>query len=238
MRFHILQVEIELIINNKFQNLKTQRTPEQQDKKLREVGDLYEKQFLREMLKAMRGTVKESGFIKSNQAEKIFREQLDHEYVEKWGEKGGIGMSDLIYNQLIDKYGAQLGIRPPVEKPKGPLPLDEKSNFNSPPIVSTKSSDKLSFQFLKNFDQPTMGITTVKMPWQGKLMSSTKLGADEHLLKIIHDNGLKSQLVFRGQVYPGLVGEQLQASDSIGLLSPEARAFFWNVEPISKAVSE
>ena len=50
-----------------------QQTPEQQ---LREVAELYEKNFMREMYKAMRGTVPENTLVKTNQAEKIFQEQL------------------------------------------------------------------------------------------------------------------------------------------------------------------
>lgn len=81
------------------------------EKKLRDVAKMYEGQFLREMVKAMRGTVTDSGFIKENQAEKIFREQLDQEYTDKWVDRGGLGFQDIIYNQLVEKYGPQLGIQ-------------------------------------------------------------------------------------------------------------------------------
>lgn len=91
-----------------------QVTQEEQLKKLREVADLYEKQFLGEMMKAMRGTAGEGKdqLIPVSQAEKIYKEQLDQQYVEQWGANGGVGMSDMIYNQLIEKYGPQLGLRP------------------------------------------------------------------------------------------------------------------------------
>lgn len=227
-----------MISSAKFQKISQTRTPEQQDKKLREVGELYEKQFLREMVKAMRGTVSEGGFIKANHAEKIFREQLDHEYVEKWGAKGGIGLADLIHQQLVDKYGPQLGIRPRIDRPQGPLPLDIKSNYTAKTLGADANSAKVSMQFSKDMDEPSLGITTLKMPWQGKLLDSTKLGADEYLLNVAHGNGLKSQFVFRGQTYPGVMGQDLEAGESIGLLSPEARAFFWNVEPVSIPVSK
>jgi peptidoglycan hydrolase FlgJ len=69
-------------------------------------------------------------------------------------------------------------------------------------------------------------------------MNSTRLGSDEYLLDLAHENGLKSQIVFKGQPMGDLKGQELQAGDRIGLLSPEARAFFWNVEPVSNPVSE
>jgi flagellar protein FlgJ len=223
----------------RFKSLRQQPpTPEQQDAKLKNVGELYEKHFLREMVKAMRGTVTEGGFIKASNAEKIFREQLDQEYVEKWGAQGGIGLADMIHQQLLNKYGTQMGITGPLEKPKGPLPLNEKSNFTGHPLPASANAKKFTIEFLKNLDEPSLGISPVKMPWEGKIIGSTKLGADEYLLDLTHTNGLKSQIVFKGQPESGLKGERLQAGDRIGLLSPEARAFYWNIEPVSNNVSE
>ena len=115
----------------RFMSAPVQKSPEQ---KLRDVSDMYEKHFLREMMKAMRSTVHEGGFVQSNQAEKIFREQLDEQYVDKWGDRGGIGLSDMIYKQLLDKFGVMMGIKAPVSKPRGPLALDSKSEFRAQPF--------------------------------------------------------------------------------------------------------
>ena len=67
------------------------------------VAKLYEKQFLREMVKAMRSTVSFSEMTKPSMAEDIFRSQLDEQYVEAWGDKGGIGLGDIIYESLMDR---------------------------------------------------------------------------------------------------------------------------------------
>ncbi len=80
-------------------------TPEQQkemlNKQMREASQAYEKYFLDEMVKAMRSTVpKNEGLIKSNFAEDLYRENLDQEYVKTWSESGGVGLSDLIFDQL------------------------------------------------------------------------------------------------------------------------------------------
>lgn len=221
----------------KFQKLRQAPTPEDHDKKLKEVGKLYEKQFLREMVKNMRATVQESGFIKKNQAEQIFTEQLDQNYVEQWGDKGGIGLGDLIYKQLIEKYGAQLGIKPSEAKPQGPLTLDQKSNFAG--MRRNSPTDKSwSFEFARDLSQPDNSVLPVQAPWEGKLMSSTKLQSDETLLEVLHDSGLKSRMIFRGEPVQGLVGKDLQAGEAIGLLSPQARSLIWSVEPVSNSVSE
>lgn len=221
----------------KFQKLHQAPTADDQDKKLREVGKLYEKQFLREMVKQMRATIQESGFIKKNQAEKIFSEQLDQNYVEQWGDKGGIGLGDLVYNQLIEKYGVQLGIKPQQAKPQGPLTLDQKSNFAGR-LRSAPAEKSWSFEFARDLSQPTSSLQSVRAPWEGKLLSATKLESDETLLEVLHDSGLKSRLTFRGEPVKGLVGKDLQAGEEIGLLSPQARSLIWNVEPVSKSVSE
>jgi len=222
-------------------DLRTLPTPEENDKKLKDVSSLYEKQFLREMMKAMRGTVHESGLIKVSQGEQIFREQLDGEYVDKWAEKGGIGLADLIHEQLLAKYGAKMGIKAPIERPKGPIQLNEKSNFIGRALdPSSELSRKTTYRFDRlpnnssDLQEPglgaSLGADALKAPWDGLLTSSKKVGADEYLLEMNHENGLKSQMVFRGLPMAGLNGTQVQAGQTIGVLGPEAKSFFWTLE--------
>ncbi len=224
--------------------LQTRPTAEQQDKKLHEVSAMYEKQFLREMLKAMRGTIQESGLIKTNQAEKIFKEQLDGEYVDKWSEKGGIGLADMIHKQLIEKYGPQLGITKQIAKPHGPIALNEKNNFTGSALVPLAESGKKVTYRIDRTPAPSdasvnlktpglgggMGDNALKSPWDGILIDSKKLGSDEHLMQIEHANGLKSSFVFRGLPSAGPVGQNVEAGQTVGFLSPEAKAFFWSFE--------
>lgn len=220
------------------------RKPQQKspDQKLREVSDMYEKHFLREMTKAMRSTVSESGFIQANHAEKIFREQLDGEYVEKWAARGGIGFSDLIYNQLVEKFGAQLGMKAKVEKPKGPLPLDRAKNFQHP----GKSKSTLSYRIDVAPDIqggiPRPGARDVKAPWAGRFGAVTQLTDNQTQVEIEHDNGLKSQVVFKGSLSKLSTGDKVQAGDTLGFLSSEAKSIYWTVEtdktPRPQTVSE
>jgi flagellar protein FlgJ len=103
--------------------LKQTVSPEQMDQKFKDIAKLYEKQFMREMVKAMRATTGKNELLPVSQGEKIFQEQLDQEYVEKWGDQGGLGLSDTIYKNLLDKYGEALGIRAN-SKQHGMLSLD------------------------------------------------------------------------------------------------------------------
>ncbi|GIL16695.1 MAG: hypothetical protein BroJett040_04460 [Oligoflexia bacterium] len=220
---------------SQYTSLRKVTTAADQDKRLREVADLYEKQFMREMMKAMRGTVQESGLVKVGQAEKIFREELDGEHVNNWSKQGGLGLSKVIYDQLIEKYGARLGIKSPELKPQGPIPLDEKSQFTGS-VKTIHSGPKVSYQFSReesvgpeSLQRPQ--LMAVKAPWDGSILQSQRINADEYVLDMLHDNGLKSQFVFRGQPQPGLAQRKVQGGETIGLLSPEAKQFFWNIEP-------
>jgi flagellar protein FlgJ len=205
--------------------------------KLREVSDLYEKQFLREMLKAMKETVHESGFIKTNQAEKIFQEQLDNEYVEKWGDKGGIGLSDMIYKQLLEKYGAQMGLKAPIMKPMGPISLKDSHAFQMKPL---SEKDKLSFEIQKkSFPQNSQGSVNsnstvspkaeIKSPWKGQLLNSYSFGTEDQCIEVGHENGLKSQLIFKGMRLGLESGQSIDEGEVLGLLSPESKSFYWNL---------
>ncbi len=217
-------------IASPFMTAPQQKSP---DEKLRDVSDMYEKHFLREMLKAMRSTVHEGGFIKANNAEKIFRDQLDDQYVDKWSDRGGIGLSELIYKQLVDKFGVQLGIKAHVEKPKGPLPLNEKSNFTGTTYSSANKKDNFSVRFdRQKLELPEMGNSAVevKAPWAGVLLNKVALNPEESLVEVGHDNGLKSRMVFKGSAANLSVGQSVQEGEVLGVLSPQAKSLFWNVQ--------
>jgi flagellar protein FlgJ len=222
-----------------YKNLRQLPTPAEQDQKLKDVSKLYEKQFLREMMKSMRSTVSEGGFMPANNAEKIFREQLDQEYVEKWGDRGGIGLADMIHEQLLDKLGPALGIRPGPIKPMGPIKLDEKSKQNNPfQAQSSPNTAQITNRIAMKYDLQKAALQDpeVTAPWKGTVLGVQNLGDDQNLVEMSHDNGLKSQMVFRGQIEKNLqgsqlqVGSEIQAGQRLGLLSPEAKSFFWNVD--------
>lgn len=217
--------------DSRFMNRPVQKSPEE---KLRDVSDMYEKHFLREMMKSMRSTVSEGGFIKANQAEKIFREQMDDHNVERWGERGGIGLSNLIYNQLMDKFGVMMGLKAPVAKPQGPLPLNEKSEYTAHSFQHPGKKDSVSYRIDRNLNEVALNpeaSSDVKAPWDGVLLGKKNLSDNQTMVEIEHDNGLKSQMVFKGSMGKVSVGQKLQAGDTLGFLSPEAKALYWTVEP-------
>lgn len=201
--------------------------PKSMESKLREVSDMYEKHFMREMVRAMRSTVPETDFIKTNQAEKIFREQLDDEYVEMWGKRGGVGFSDLIYNQLIEKFGPALG-KQPMARPQGPLPMTEKANTNLKFELTSRAQ-------AKNLDMkisPREGAwpsLDVQSPWSGVLLKQVSLGNEEQLLEIDHGNGLLGKYVFKGWSSDLAPQSNIAAGQVLGKISPDSGALYWSL---------
>jgi flagellar protein FlgJ len=220
------------------------------DDKLKEVATLYERHFIREMMKQMRATVQEGGFIKQNNAEKIFRDQLDDQYADQWAQSGGIGLSGMIYDQLIEKFGVRLGLKAAPEKPQGPIPVNEKMQFRGATIQEVKkavledslslgksesteksdSNSQLTFQFSKP-DQEKSQITS---PWAGVLLDKKFLEMDRVQYRIKHDNGLESLIMTQGT---GLgpdqklsQGDAIAAGEPIGWMNG-ASPLFWTIKP-------
>lgn len=203
------------------------------EKQLRDVSSLYEKQFLREMVKQMRSTVSESSFMPAGFAEKYFREQLDQQYVESWGDQGGIGLGQMIYEQLISKYGEILGIKTPETKPSGPIPISQRDHWR--PQIEPK--DK-SIIFTNNTTHTThatntthathQGPVTLESPWAGRWLGSFELEKGLKVAKIQHEG---FQSVVASQFFPAhlKVGDMLKAGDAIGTLNPEAQKIHWKL---------
>ncbi len=201
------------------------------EEKFREVSDMYEKHFIREMMKQMRTTVPESGFIKKNNAEKIFQDQLDDQYASEWSKSGGIGLSDIIHDQLMQKYGTQLGLKPKIDKPVGPIELNTKAHFSGP--ISQNNSDKISSTTFKFETEPDQRAA-LKNPWVGTLLDKKYLEMDQMQYQIKHDNGLESLILTRGtgmgpsqQLSPG---DKVEAGQQLGWVS-SASPLFWTVKP-------
>lgn len=86
-------------------------TKEELRKKIRDAAVLYEKHFLREMWKSMRATAQgDSAILPQGPGQKLYQEQLDDQYIDQWSAQGGVGYADIIYNQLIERYGSQMGL--------------------------------------------------------------------------------------------------------------------------------
>ncbi|MCB9024955.1 MAG: rod-binding protein [Bdellovibrionaceae bacterium] len=91
--------------------------------KMQSAAELYEKQFLRNMVNAMRSTIKYSDISQPTMAEQIYKDKLYEEYVEKWSQRGGVGFREIIYQQLLERYSPYH--RSQESLAKGPIDLEK-----------------------------------------------------------------------------------------------------------------
>ncbi len=190
---------------------------EKQKAQLKEAAEMYEQHFLREMVKAMRDTVK-PGMNEPSFGEKIYQGQLDSQYVEQWSKKGGVGFADMIYNQMSERYFPKAGVHP-LQKPQGPLPV------NPTEPIRVRTVEPGSAYLLES--KP--GQNEVKNPWEGKV---GQVLADENIgnvMRIDHKNGLTSRIQFVGQLDAIKVGQDLEAGQKLGVVSEKRPQVAWKV---------
>lgn len=195
-------------------------TAKEADAKVKEVADLYEQYFMKEMMRNMRSTVQEGGLLKTNNAEKIFREQLDDQYSVEANKRGGFGISDLIYQQLTQKFG--------VSQPGGPFPADKKMKIQELAATSQQSTYLLHPENVSNEKN-----VNVNSPWAGVLHSKNRLEGDKTSYAIKHDNGLESLILTQGgpsaETRHLSPGDKLEAGQTLGLANTSS-PLVWTVK--------
>lgn len=208
---------------------------EKRDQQLRNAAKMYESHFMNEMVKAMRKTIpREDGLIKHNFAEQIFTEQLDSKYVEGWSDKGGVGLADLIYNQLKDRFGGDAG--KPIRAP-GALPLNPKKdpmNLNSTDSIQMKAippsaGAKLEYRF--QIQDPTIGSQyEAQAPFAGRILDAQTLEDGWNLVKLDHGQGLLTELTFPGSVTNLSPGTEVQTGQKLGSLDSSRPVLAWKLD--------
>lgn len=73
---------------------------DKEQQKLRKTCQDMESVFINLMLTNMRNTVQRSELLPESMGEKIMRSMLDQEMATKMSRAGGIGLADLLYQQL------------------------------------------------------------------------------------------------------------------------------------------
>jgi murein DD-endopeptidase MepM/ murein hydrolase activator NlpD len=72
----------------------------------------FEGLMVHQLLKEMRRTVKESDLLHGGNAEKIWRDMLDQKLGEETSRAGGLGLAEILYQQLLGSTGEPSGDRP------------------------------------------------------------------------------------------------------------------------------
>lgn len=203
----------------------------QKNAKVDEVAKMYEKLFLREMVKAMRQGTGE-GYLKPSMAEKIFTEELDSQYVEAWGDRGGVGFSDIIYNEIMEKY---MGGDPQAIdqlKAKGGLLLTDRDVANIQRVAGGRADQtplKVELAPSQNSLQ-VQKAAQVQAPWSSQLVQKMQLPDGKSAVVLEHPKvGLRSTLLFDGVAKSHKIGDHLEAGESVGVLNPDVNSFNWNL---------
>jgi flagellar protein FlgJ len=68
--------------------------------KLKEACQQFEEMFLTQMMKQMRKSAPEGGMFGQSQGEKQFADMLDHERAKSWSQGGGVGMAQMMFEQM------------------------------------------------------------------------------------------------------------------------------------------
>ncbi len=79
-------------------------SPEQLEKKVREVAEDFVSVFMNQITKSMRSTVQENPAMHGDNGEKFFQEMLDTEYSKSMAKGSGYGLTDLIYESMMSSY--------------------------------------------------------------------------------------------------------------------------------------
>ena len=184
----------------------------------------------------MRSTVQEGGMLKSNNAQKIFQEQLDDQYSVEWNKRGGFGISDMIYKQLTEKFSNEVGLNKDMEKPHGPLSFDQKMKIKT---LSDVQDKKLTMMMSRGESNQTQEAhIEVKNPWAGVLQNKKIHEGDKTSYEIKHDNGLESLIMTHGapseKTRHLASGDKIQPGQSLGLAEGHS-PLVWTIK---KSVSE
>ncbi len=205
------------------------------DRNLREAAKMYEGHFLDQMVKAMRSTVpREEGLIKQNMAEKIFTEQLDQQYVQGWTNKGGVGLADLIYSQVKERYMATT--KKDFSQPHQALPIAPKKDpggLRSPDSIQMKMlpigpGAKLNYRF--EVPDPSGSPFEAQSPLGGSVKEARALGEGWNLVRLDHGQGLESELTFPGAMTELRPGEAVEAGLKLGVLDSGRPVLAWKLD--------
>lgn len=204
------------------------------NEKIDEVAKMYEKQFLREMVKAMRSTVSESELVPQSMGEKIYRSQMDEEYVEQWGNSGGLGLSDMIYDKIMDRYfnkpqsAKELGLQ-------GPVKLSNRDIAKAFRVEGGRPQQASIQIHVKSDPSKPQAPAQVEVPWDATLVTKTKLSDGKNAVVLDHGAGMRSTFIFEGTPAALEPGAKLQRGTSVGVLSPENNSFIWNMTDVRPA---
>jgi Rod binding domain-containing protein len=203
---------------------------------LKEAAKGFENQFLNQMVKSMRSTVHhDDGLIKQNFAEQIFTENLDQKYVEGWADRGGVGLADMIYKQISERYFADT--KKDFGKAPGMMPIQPGKDAHhfmpiSDPVkmkvIEPGPEAKLQYRF--EVQDPSGKPYDVQAPLAGKVVDQARLADGWSVLRLDHGQGKTSELTFPGRLAENVSGQEVGTGQKLGVLDPSRPVMAWKFD--------
>ncbi len=78
-------------------------TPGNQKDELKQTCAEFESLFLNYLLKSMRSSVPEGGFVDQSEESKMFKSMLDEKLADEISANGGLGLGEIIYQRLKER---------------------------------------------------------------------------------------------------------------------------------------
>ena len=93
-----------------FETLALNKKPggERQTSDLPQAAKAFEAYFIYSLLKEMRKTVPQDGFLGSGAGQEIYQSLFDEALANTMTERGGIGLSDLLIKKFLEKENLQV----------------------------------------------------------------------------------------------------------------------------------
>ena len=76
------------------------------DKKLKDACKQFESMFLNQLLTSMRKTIPKSGLMGENKEKEMYDSMMDQEMSKAWASSDGIGLANMLYQQMKHGKGA------------------------------------------------------------------------------------------------------------------------------------
>lgn len=105
--------------------------------KLKEASQEFEAFFINTLFKEMRKTIQESGLTEKSQATTTFEDMLDEEMSQTISKTGGLGLADMIYNNMVKVYANNAAISEDV-KAKTEGDSESEPDENNPISIDIK----------------------------------------------------------------------------------------------------
>lgn len=191
-------------------------SPQGRDPKMLEAARSFENQFIRQMISEMRKTVPQDELLGNSMADDIFRDQLDDKYADQWVDQGGIGLADMIYNQLYEKYGPQAHQQQHGKAPGEFLRVPQGAGAtssgtpgrqvlkNGPRDILSQADKSLFLMkmsqngFTMKSKEPLPEQVGLRSPFSGTVLQAASLDDGRQMVVVRHDQGLISRFVHTG----------------------------------------